>query len=119
MKNRLKYFTLSAVGLFLISGLISRSNAEPPAVRVWTVSACDSGDVMAYFSNWGNPPIEFCAPGVSIESTWKGGGYNTISGTSLATPHVAWLLLIKGEDIRGDRKASGDPDGNPDPIAHK
>ena len=35
--------------------------------------------------------IEFAAPGVNIESTWKDGGYVFLSGTSMATPHVTGL----------------------------
>ena len=35
--------------------------------------------------------VEFGAPGVSVESTWKDGCYNTISGTSMSTPHVSGL----------------------------
>lgn len=45
-------------------------------------------DTFATFSNYGSV-IDLGAPGVSILSTWKGGGYNTISGTSMASPHVA------------------------------
>lgn len=45
-------------------------------------------DTFASFSNYGGV-IDLGAPGVAIYSTWKGGGYNTISGTSMATPHVA------------------------------
>ncbi|TFE01822.1 S8 family serine peptidase [Jeotgalibacillus sp. R-1-5s-1] len=35
--------------------------------------------------------VEISAPGAAIYSTWPGGGYNTISGTSMASPHVAGL----------------------------
>ena len=42
-----------------------------------------------YYINQGD--IEISAPGAAIYSTWNNGGYNTISGTSMATPHVAGL----------------------------
>ncbi len=35
--------------------------------------------------------VEISAPGAAIESTWINSGYNTISGTSMATPHVSGL----------------------------
>jgi subtilisin family serine protease len=95
------------------------NNHSPARVEynnVWTVSAIDSGDQFASFSNYGNPPIEFAAPGVDIKSTWKDGGYNTISGTSMASPHVCGLLLVTGGNISSDGTALGDPDGNADPI---
>ena len=48
----------------------------------------DEDDTLANFSNYG-PAVDLIAPGVCILSTWKGGGTKTISGTSMASPHVA------------------------------
>jgi subtilisin len=57
---------------------------------------------VADFSSRGNPAtdgdyviqerdVEVSAPGRAVESTWNNGGYNSISGTSMATPHISGL----------------------------
>jgi subtilisin family serine protease len=53
-----------------------------------TVAATDSSDREASWSNYG-ACVDLWAPGVSILSTRRGGGTTTMSGTSMASPHVA------------------------------
>ncbi|MGZ3938691.1 MAG: S8 family serine peptidase, partial [Flavisolibacter sp.] len=87
--------------------------------NIFTVSAVDSLDNFASFSNFGNDVVDFAAPGVRILSTYKGGQYAKMSGTSMATPHVAGLLLLEGRKISYSGTALNDPDGTPDKIVHK
>lgn len=59
--------------------------AYPEAV---SVAATDRNDARASFSN-ANADVEVAAAGVGVLSTLPGGGYGTLSGTSMATPHAA------------------------------
>lgn len=58
-----------------------------------TVAASDKNDQIAVFSERG-PCVDIIAPGVDITSTWNNGKTNTISGTSMATPHVAGVVAL-------------------------
>jgi subtilisin family serine protease len=64
-------------------------NVSPAsAASATTVAASTSSDAKASYSNYGSC-VDLYAPGSSITSTWLNGGTNSISGTSMASPHVA------------------------------
>jgi len=68
---------------------VSPASASAPTV----VAASDKTDIRATFSNFG-ACVEVYAPGVAITSAWLNGGTNTISGTSMASPHVAGVAAL-------------------------
>ncbi|HKX91394.1 MAG TPA: S8 family serine peptidase [Sphingomicrobium sp.] len=103
----------------------NHSPARANGPNVYTVSsfaqgasATDTVDPWSSFSNFGNPPVDFGEPGSSIPSTYKNGGYATASGTSMAAPHLAGILLTRSTPASGGT-VDGDPDGNPDTIGTK
>lgn len=115
--SKLVFFVVAAGNDAALASNFSPARVE--GTNVFTVSAYDSANKFATFSNFGNPPVDWAAPGVSITSTWLNGGYNTISGTSMATPHVAGLLLYGRARMVADTTnvLTGDPDGTVDKMA--
>jgi subtilisin family serine protease len=69
----------------------TKSPASEPSVL--TVAAHDSNNVNASWSNFGSV-VDLSAPGVSVLSTSSSGGTTTMSGTSMASPHVAGALAL-------------------------
>ena len=72
------------------------SPARAEGTNVYTVAAfgqVGKRDVWASYSNYGQPPVDYAEPGSSIVSTVID-GYGTKSGTSMAAPHLAGILLL-------------------------
>lgn len=98
-------FVAVAAGNGNIFGIPVNTSTVSPASEpsVCTVGATDSADKVATFSNYG-PLVDIHAPGVGVLSTWIGNATRSISGTSMASPHIAGLgayLLGLGQSASG------------------
>jgi len=102
-----------------------RTGSDP---NVYTVSAVDNNYAMASWSNWDKltstdkiDNVDYAAPGVNVLSLSNSYGYvATMSGTSMASPHMAGLLLISdaSHPIVSTDMATPYFTGTADPIAH-
>jgi len=83
--------------------------ASYPIDSIVSVASSGPTDRRSFFSNYGATSVDLAAPGEGILSTYPFGGYETLDGTSMATPHVAGvaaLLATMNPDLSvGDIKA--------------
>jgi len=138
LADRISVITISGNG----SEDINQYPTEPGHVEhdhLFTVSAVDHNDLFTDFSNWGSAldwsdcsasfpaypfpcaTVDFAAPGKNVISLKPGGGLAEWYGTSMASPHVAAIILkLQNRSFRPSSNgfAINDPDSSVDPIIH-
>ncbi len=88
LSNAAQYFQSKGGVITVSAGNDGAFDPSPDDPYLITVSATDSNDAVASFSNTGNN-VDLSAPGVNIVTTIRGGGYGYATGTSASAPLVA------------------------------
>ena len=97
------------------------STSPARVAQALTVGASDIKDKRASFSNWGIC-VDVFGPGVAVESARLGGGSTVYSGTSMASPHAAAAVVLKGSTLSVLSNATSevveDPKGSPNLLLY-
>jgi thermitase len=115
-----KYFSDRGGVVTVSAGNSALNDTHPDNPYVLTVSATDSNDELASWSNRGNN-VDVSAPGVGIGTTNRGGGYGSWSGTSFSAPATAGVAALvisanpslTGPEVQQIVKNSADDLGTP------
>lgn len=118
-EEAVKAAKMAGVTLVVAAGNSGSAVDYPAAYQeVIAVSATDQNNVIASFSSRG-PEVDLAAPGVSILSTYKGAFYATMSGTSMAAPHVTGAAALVMNTAVGASDVNGNGKWDPDEVQKK